>query len=558
MSPASTAENTPKRQQPTKRAYSSAADKWEKSIEKWDNSPKATRINRKIVVEETKRGHARTDSGSSSGSFVDSQKLGENVEKSTKEQIESSDGQGSCQEASESVEGNCQEEKTASEEESLSDIAEEDLAAPQSSALAKSFFSRNAPERLSSLFKRGVGGADQKIRGLLKKGIRRSDSKESIGSGSSVNSNLSSRSTDKSPSESTVVSPTDNTALGKSASSNSLLKSSGKGAPTSLGKFQQSPTDQQLFSMKGEQPRLFQKSSSSSEEFKTPPTSPFKKPSPQQDATKPVAIPDCAGRTKGNFRDPLGVLESPTNSIDSSTGELPSLTRDSDHPEVEHSPYEEEFSVVSETIYNGNHKPKSEPNKTLKYEELDLKPSTFHMTKLTPLSVDLPEEEKIEENIPQKYNQEVEYSSKRSIWSVTPLGSPFAVPIAAPVSRASTLPRSATTSSQITSNKRLPPLPPGTPNKPSSRQSRSSNKNRRAGGGRSSSVSLAGELCEDSATPDLSSTSMGAGGARTSNSLTSLSSISDSGQPYRSGDLAPRQTRTLDGSWSLRMLRYYY
>ncbi|XP_071522393.1 C-myc promoter-binding protein isoform X5 [Panulirus ornatus] len=64
--------------------------------------------------------------------------------------------------------------------ESLSDISEEETG-PRS-GLLQGFFSRNAPERLSSLFKRSVDSADEKIRGFWKRSasVSRSSSKDSV------------------------------------------------------------------------------------------------------------------------------------------------------------------------------------------------------------------------------------------------------------------------------------------------------------------------------------------------------------------------------------------
>ncbi|XP_037788064.1 DENN domain-containing protein Crag-like isoform X3 [Penaeus monodon] len=63
---------------------------------------------------------------------------------------------------------------------SLSDISEEEVAQRPSSV--RGFFSRNTPERLSSLFKRSVDSADEKIRGFWKRSasVSRSSSKDSV------------------------------------------------------------------------------------------------------------------------------------------------------------------------------------------------------------------------------------------------------------------------------------------------------------------------------------------------------------------------------------------
>ncbi|XP_069193216.1 DENN domain-containing protein Crag isoform X5 [Procambarus clarkii] len=63
---------------------------------------------------------------------------------------------------------------------SLSDISEEE-AGPRA-GLVQGFFSRNAPERLSSLFKRSVDSADEKIRGFWRRSgsVSRSSSKDSV------------------------------------------------------------------------------------------------------------------------------------------------------------------------------------------------------------------------------------------------------------------------------------------------------------------------------------------------------------------------------------------
>ncbi|XP_042231515.1 DENN domain-containing protein Crag-like isoform X5 [Homarus americanus] len=63
---------------------------------------------------------------------------------------------------------------------SLSDISEEE-AGPRT-GLVQGFFSRNAPERLSSLFKRSVDSADEKIRGFWRRSasVSRSSSKDSV------------------------------------------------------------------------------------------------------------------------------------------------------------------------------------------------------------------------------------------------------------------------------------------------------------------------------------------------------------------------------------------
>ncbi|XP_047482881.1 DENN domain-containing protein Crag-like isoform X2 [Penaeus chinensis] len=63
---------------------------------------------------------------------------------------------------------------------SLSDISEEEIA--QRPGSVRGFFSRNTPERLSSLFKRSVDSADEKIRGFWKRSasVSRSSSKDSV------------------------------------------------------------------------------------------------------------------------------------------------------------------------------------------------------------------------------------------------------------------------------------------------------------------------------------------------------------------------------------------
>ncbi|KAK8730980.1 hypothetical protein OTU49_007734, partial [Cherax quadricarinatus] len=63
---------------------------------------------------------------------------------------------------------------------SLSDISEEE-AGPKT-GLVQGFFSRNTPERLSSLFKRSVDTADEKLRGFWKRSgsVSRSSSKDSV------------------------------------------------------------------------------------------------------------------------------------------------------------------------------------------------------------------------------------------------------------------------------------------------------------------------------------------------------------------------------------------
>ncbi|KAK7074904.1 DENN domain-containing protein 4B [Halocaridina rubra] len=63
---------------------------------------------------------------------------------------------------------------------SLSDISEEETA-PRS-GIVRGFFTRNAPERLSSLFKRSVEGADEKLRGFWRRSgsVSRSSSKDSV------------------------------------------------------------------------------------------------------------------------------------------------------------------------------------------------------------------------------------------------------------------------------------------------------------------------------------------------------------------------------------------
>ena len=61
---------------------------------------------------------------------------------------------------------------------SLCDIAEEEPS--PTSGPVRSFFSRNATGRLSNIWKKSVEGADEKIRGLLKKSISRSESKDSL------------------------------------------------------------------------------------------------------------------------------------------------------------------------------------------------------------------------------------------------------------------------------------------------------------------------------------------------------------------------------------------
>lgn len=65
---------------------------------------------------------------------------------------------------------------------SLSDISEEDLAPKPGPGRVQGFFTRNAPERLSSLFKRSVDSADEKIRGFWRRSasVSRSSSKDSV------------------------------------------------------------------------------------------------------------------------------------------------------------------------------------------------------------------------------------------------------------------------------------------------------------------------------------------------------------------------------------------
>ncbi|XP_066939247.1 DENN domain-containing protein Crag isoform X2 [Macrobrachium rosenbergii] len=63
---------------------------------------------------------------------------------------------------------------------SLSDISEEET--PSRAGVVRGFFSRNAPERLSNLFKRSVDSADEKLRGFWKRSgsVSRSSSKDSV------------------------------------------------------------------------------------------------------------------------------------------------------------------------------------------------------------------------------------------------------------------------------------------------------------------------------------------------------------------------------------------
>ena len=63
---------------------------------------------------------------------------------------------------------------------SLSDISEEET--PSRSGAVRGFFTRNAPERLSNLFKRSVDSADEKLRGFWRRSgsVSRSSSKDSV------------------------------------------------------------------------------------------------------------------------------------------------------------------------------------------------------------------------------------------------------------------------------------------------------------------------------------------------------------------------------------------
>ena len=542
---ASSVENTPKRT-PSRRFMGSGistAEKWERSIEKWDNSPKASRINRKAplvadvagISSEVKE-HARTDSGSSSGSFVESVKADEaapaeeTVSKENKEEKKAK------------VSGS----NTQSEEESLSDIAEEDSSNKTNSRVVRGgFFSRNAPERLSTLLKKGVGGADQKLRGFLKKGMKKSDSKDSVGStGSGISTTSSLTSTDK------LISP--------SVSDSSLQNN--------VERIGQSETDQKLFSMKGDQPRLFQSDpvtddSKGQQNCKTSATV-------HTDVPDPVTVPVCPGRDKVVLGDPLGALDSPENSPPKDVV-LPQVAKlESTSEELPRDPAN--CSVICETIYDSSANHHSEPisscdSKSLSYD-VDIKPSTVKMTKLTPLSVVLINDDgdTSAENSSVKTNNKEPTDKpqlcQRIPWSITPLGgSPFAVPLPIVANKSSTLPTKPAAKGGDTTAKSgegtqstlstLPPLPPNTPN----RKSRSPPKNKKSHGGRSISIGNDAELSSRAFTDENTRVPIA---ARTSNSLSSLSSISEGQNAI--DELAPRQARTLDhsSSWALRKTRY--
>ena len=300
--PSSTAHNTPKRQP---RRSDCPGERWERSVERWDNSPKVSRqrkqhqktaasVNRAKEAsssQDRRQCHARSDSGSSSGSTGEQQQhqtkstvssintttitehsnddrteaLGDDVNATSCDNVEnstncvaSSNDKSAAEDAV--YNSNCQPSIDSSKpdihsqsEDSLSDIAEEEHPS-QTLGTSRSFFSRNAPERLSNLIRRGVGGADEKLRGFWRKGVSRSGSKDSMGSISSNGSGVSSPNNEKIISPVSSVGDLENRGILHEMPSSTSTPAITKSAlhveplPTNLVS---SYTDQRLFKMKG-------------------------------------------------------------------------------------------------------------------------------------------------------------------------------------------------------------------------------------------------------------------------------------------------------------------
>lgn len=682
-SPAGSVHNTPRRQTPRRYGPSSSLDgpgeRWERSVERWDNSPKVVRgdkpsrtshLRSSVNNRDDGNQHARSDSGSSAGSCGETTSSAatnlaakiqeEEYDEETIECIITENASGEIisnlknnSKINRKLDMNYQDDKSpikteaesadsissgsgsgSESEDSLSDIAEEDNI-NSGPFITRNFFSRNAPERLSSLLKRGVGGADEKIRGFWKKSVSRSGSKDSVTSLSSIGSVVSNvsggdklLSPNKSEEDENLLSPdgtiTKQPPMSSSGQQNtstplesqSLKK--GKQIESKGSSLVQSSTDKKLFNMKGEQPRLFQQSSV--EEFKTPPTSPEKVFHNETSTickfnpSKPTIVPVSHGRDIVILGDPLGALDSPSNSPRNSpprnsvfsdpsptvSSQIKNSSVDDESFQANHIAqsldleYQSDLTVASETREDIS---VPDPPNSLK-SELNFKVSTIKATRLSPLSAQIvsPEETSINISESEKFPGEVKSkpstsastnelsstlptssSSTPKAWSIAPMGSPFAAPLPIPLSGASTkLITSPKSSEQCDKQppRNLPPLAPKTPNRTStssssSRSSRNSNNsNRRANNRRSSSANShdvnASAIdkphhisSDDSVLINISSKTNPRTIQRNSNSLTSLSSAVDlsvdgvcDGPRRRGSDLAPRHAATLESNYS--------
>lgn len=625
--PTSSVHNTPKR---SLLRRDGPGERWERSIERWDNSPKMSRSrDKKNAVKSTapaatptKNCHHRSDSGSSVGSdFAGEIGSGDAGKTSNDLAIPATDDsvveKSGKTPSNASVEddkkrGDLDAATKSQSEDSLSDIAEEEPNTLPSGG-SRSFFPRNAPERLSSLLKKGVGGADEKLRGLWRrgtsnsgsfdKGLTPSSSKESIKGITNSGSKDSVKSASSSVG-SQVSSPSgDQTKLTSSADSGIVISASrspkktcDQGSKLSM-RLTSSSVDKQLF-LEGEQPKLFQ--SESPDRYETPPTSPLKEDSAKQKSpVETVTVPAGLGRDKVILGDPLGALDSPTSSPSSSPPRPSSNFIASINSCNLMDLSEDDLTLRPAGLVNNA---KSKYGSSLSHD-LQLKVSTVKKTTLSPLTTELdPDNAQQSTGVMGEFNDPLLHpptlsmgdsvSSHSSVsssnssdaakitpvipWSIAPIGSPFSVPVPIPVgaTRASTLPRSV--AEQGSPLKTLPPPAPKTPNRlsASSRPSRAIHRQlnqqiqKSPGPGRSNSASSSpprpmegdGRLVGRIPSGGRRSSS-GSLASRNSNSLTSLSmsGISDvcgDGLPVhrrRGSDLVPRQAATLESNYSPSM-----
>ncbi|KAF2368047.1 hypothetical protein FHG87_001182 [Trinorchestia longiramus] len=659
--PATSVHSTPKR---TMTRKDGPGERWERSVERWDNSPKMARSREKMNAQArntlnrdlsaSRKCHARSDSGSSLGSLsevcVGSQDTLPNNTKLTEksEDTETQTFRGSSVSSDSTLkevgvrshdtknESSCEDLKRESKSskksddnadrsrgtdgtskvqtsDNLSAIDEEDLSL-QTNGQARTFFSRNAPERLSSLLKKGVGGADEKLRGLWRRGVSKSGSKDSLRSNpSSSGSLVSSPSSEKTPCASPVE--TDSRTPTRSPKKKKSPQSSG--TKVSL-KLINNTTDKELF-LKGEQPRLFQ--ANSPEQYETPPGSPLKS-NPLKGKTQlksqmePVTVQVCPGRDKVILGDPLGALDSPTNSPSAS-------------PKSSKKYFDPLGSVSDESVNNSilvtEDDPTLRPAAIMNHAkasfasrlnpDFHVQVSTVRRTVLPPLSGSLSDGRDVNQSdeSPEELSDSFIHVSRSTVvtqssssssslssdpasarpsvipWSITPIGSPFSVPVPMPMNsshRSATIPRSSTEKSSPL--KTLPPLAPKTPSRVTpqssggpSRPSRSIHRqlNQQAGqkhSGRSNSANSSpsmsagcGVVANEDADDELgrcqgedrrSTSGDLCIAGRTSNSLTSLSSavvsggmedsITHRGHRRRGSDLAPRQAATLESNYT--------
>ncbi|XP_047738254.1 DENN domain-containing protein Crag isoform X2 [Hyalella azteca] len=643
--PVSSVNNTPKRAPPKRDGL---GERWERSIERWDNSPKMARSREKMSSQNggnvkrdlsgSRKCHVRSDSGSSLGS------LGElntgpaevpGAKPLPRENNVSAAVKGTCAMESgpplhashngtvavrcgtaktEQYENNCDVGREKADgkspsDDSLSAIVEEDLSA-QNGGQARNFFSRNAPERLSSLFKKSVGGADEKLKGLWRRGVTRSGSKDSMKSNPSSTGSPSPVTTPGS--EKPVVGSPSASSGGTPARSPKKKSPQTVSSSKSSMRLTNSSTDKELF-LKGEQPRLFQ--TESPEQYETPPTSPLKSacvaPEPKL-PPEPIIVPVAPGRHEVILGDPLGALDSPTNSPSTSPNMPTSLS--SFQLSADKSSHDSILVIEDDPTLRPaailNHARASQAT-GLSYD-LNLRVSTVKRTVLPPLSSreddEQPNESREEfsdpllhpprsDPLPQSssssslsLSSETATAQVQTIsWSISPLGSPFSVPIPIPMNntqRSATIPRSSAEPSSPL--KTLPPLAPKTPNHStqssatvSGRLSRSvhrqllqqtdlKGKNVRSSSTTSSSTPSS-DYTETDGREDVQQrgrrSSIGGGSSniagRTSNSLTSLSTVSASdtsedglshrGHRRRGSDLASRHAATLESNYTPSM-----